>query len=263
MIQVDPAWWETLFDEVYLITDAPFVCNPGLTKHEVTVVEQALQLHPSDRILDLCGGQGRHALEFARRGFCHLTVLDYAPFLLQHGQDEAAATKLDVGFCRGDARHLPLRDTCVDVVLLMANSFGYFSEAMDDRMLLAEVSRVLPTGGRFLLDLTDYDHVVKHFHPESWYEATDDIVVCWKRELIDDVMRVREMVLSKKQGLLRDRTYAERLYRPETLCNLLLAAGFVEPEVRSNAFVHNPEEGTDYGLATHRMLVTVTRDAGR
>ena len=74
MIRVEHDWWKTLFDEVYLVTDAPFVCNPALTKREVDVIENALGLQPAARILDVCGGQGRHALELARRGYQHLTV---------------------------------------------------------------------------------------------------------------------------------------------------------------------------------------------
>jgi D-alanine-D-alanine ligase len=259
MIHVDPDWWKSLFDDIYLVTDAPFVCNSALTKREVDVVQQVLHLCPSDRILDLCGGQGRHALELARHGYQHLMVLDYAPFLLQHGRQETADVGLDVGFCRGDARSLPLHSACLDVVLLMANSFGYFIDVADDQRLLAEVMRVLRRGGRFLLDLTDYDYTVCHFLPESWHEATEDVVVCWKRERTGDVIRVREMVLSKSKGLLRDRTYAERLYRPEHLCALLEAVGFSHPRVHHNAFIYDPDDGRDYGMATHRMLITVTK----
>lgn len=259
MLVVDPNWWQTLFDEVYLLTDAPIVCNPSLTKREVDVVEQTLQLCPTDRILDICGGQGRHALELARRGYPHLTVVDYAVFLMQCGRREALEQNLNVAFCRGDARAVPLQSARADVVLLMANSFGYFVEAADDRRLLAEVARVLAPGGRFLVDLTDYDYVRHHFLPESWHEATDDVVVCWKRELVDDVIRVREMVLSKAEGLLRDRTYAERLYHADHLRALLRDVGFVKVIVQPNAFVFSPENGTDYGIATHRTLIMATK----
>ena len=58
MIRVEHDWWKTLFDEVYLVTDAPFVCNPALTKREVDVIENALGLYPAAHILDVCGGQG-------------------------------------------------------------------------------------------------------------------------------------------------------------------------------------------------------------
>ena len=117
----------------------------------------------------------------------------------------------------------------------------------------------MSSGGRFLLDLTDCDYTVQHFLPESWHEATDDIVICWQRELVKDVINVREMVLSKANGLLRDRTYAERLYHPDALCALLQDAGFTAPQVHRNAFIYDPSDGTDYGLATHRMLITATK----
>jgi D-alanine-D-alanine ligase len=259
MIVVDPHWWETLFDEVYLLTDAPIVDNPPLTKREVDVVERVLHLRPTERILDLCGGQGRHALELARRGYQHLTVLDYAPFLLQRGHHEAVEDGLRVHFCRGDARSIPLRAGSVDVVLLMANSFGYFASPGEDWQVLLEAARVLRRGGRFLLDLTDEAFIRRHFLSESWHEATSDAVVCWKRELSGDVVRVREMVLSKANGLVRDRTYAERLYSPERLRSLLKEAGLVSPKVYRKAFVYDENTGTDYGLATHRTLVTALK----
>jgi D-alanine-D-alanine ligase len=258
MIHVDPHWWQWLFDEVYLLTDAPFVCNPALTQREVEVVERALRLCKTDRILDLCGGQGRHALELARRGYRHLTVFDYAEFLLQRGRREAAETGLEVTFQQGDARALPFSPASFEVVLL-ANSFGCFVDAADGRRVLAEAWRMLVPGGRFLMDLIDRDVALCHFRTESWHEATDDIVVCWKRELVHDVVRVREMVLSKRTGLLRDRTYAERLYSADSLRTLLSEGGFVGIDVQHNAFVHNPNAGTDYGLATNRMLITAIR----
>lgn len=259
MIAVDPNWWKTIYDEVYLLTDAPIVCNPPLTKREVDMAERVLRLRPTDRILDLCGGQGRHSLELARRGYQSLMVLDYAPFLLQRGQREAAEDALTVHFCRGDARAIPLMTASVDVVLLLANSFGHFADPAEDLRVLAEVTRVLRSGGRFLLDLMDEQYIRRHFLAESWHEATDDAIVCWKRELTGDVVRVREVVLSKTQGLLRDRTYAERLYSLERLRALLREAGFPHPKVHRKALIYDPDTGTDYGVATHRTLITATK----
>ncbi len=259
MIHVPSDWWQTLFDEVYLITDAPFVDNPSLTRREVEAVIKLLDLKPTERILDLCGGQGRHAIDLAQHGYGHTMVLDYAPFLLRHGRQAANEADLHVMFCRGNARSMPLPDRSVDVVLLMANSFGYLTNAAEDRLILNEVARVLVPGGKFLLDLTDYNHVRDHFRPESWYEATEDVVVCWQREWDEDVIRVREMVLSKRAGLIRDRTYAERLYQPHQLRRLLHDAGLQNFQNHPDAFVHDPDANSNLGLATHRMIVTVTK----
>src|SRR4029434_5988091 len=95
----------------------------------------------------------RHALELARRGYQHLTVLDYSDFLLDRGRWEAAAAGVNVTFCQGDARAMPLHTAGFDVVLSMAQSFGYFVDAVDDRRVLAEVARILVAGGGFLLAL--------------------------------------------------------------------------------------------------------------
>jgi D-alanine-D-alanine ligase len=259
MIRVEHDWWQTLFDEVYLVTDAPFVCNPALTKREVDIIETVLHMQPTSRILDVCGGQGRHALELARRGYQHLTVLDYSHFLLDRGRWEAAASGLQVAFCHGDARTMALPTASMDIALLMANSFGYFVDALDDQRVVADVARVLSTGGQVLLDLVDREIALRHFCAESWHEATDDMVVCWKRELVQDVIRVRELVMSKTTGLVRDRAYAERLYSPETIHTLLTAVGFCDIAVQHGTFVYDPDQSTDYGLATNRMLVTAVK----
>ena len=81
-IPVDENWWKSIFDEVYLLTDARSVCNEELTRQEVDFLEQTLLMDKSAPILDLCGGQGRHSLELSRRDFENITVLDYSEFLL-------------------------------------------------------------------------------------------------------------------------------------------------------------------------------------
>ncbi|RKY26576.1 MAG: D-alanine--D-alanine ligase, partial [Candidatus Omnitrophota bacterium] len=84
-MKVDKYWWKKLFGEVYLTTDARTINNPLLTKREVDFLENFLQLKEEDKILDFCGGQGRHSLELARRGYKDLTVLDYSKFLINRG----------------------------------------------------------------------------------------------------------------------------------------------------------------------------------
>ena len=57
---VSPNWWKSLFDELYLLTDARTIADDELTRREVDVLCELLPLKYDDRILDLCGGQGRH-----------------------------------------------------------------------------------------------------------------------------------------------------------------------------------------------------------
>jgi hypothetical protein len=69
------------------------------------------------------------------------------------------------------------------------------------------------------------------------------------------------MVLSKQTGLLRDRTYSERLYSRDRIQTLLHDVGFAKIEMPCETLVYNPEGGTDYGLATNRMTVMATKRA--
>ena len=37
-INVDPEWWKTLFDEIYLKTDARSVCDNEISSREVDLI---------------------------------------------------------------------------------------------------------------------------------------------------------------------------------------------------------------------------------
>lgn len=69
-------WWQSLFGPLYLETDAD-VLTPENTRAEVDRVLELLNLEEGHRVLDLCCGHGRHALELARRGFRRVEGLDY------------------------------------------------------------------------------------------------------------------------------------------------------------------------------------------
>ena len=65
-IRVDPEWWKTLFDEVYLLTDARSVCDDKLTSREVDVICELLSLSvPGIGSLTSAAAMGGTALRFA------------------------------------------------------------------------------------------------------------------------------------------------------------------------------------------------------
>ncbi len=119
--EVDKNWWMSIFDNIYLQTDARSVDDHQLTCQETAVLESCLGIQSDWRILDLCGGQGRHALELARRGFVNITVFDYSAFLLSAGYSQAHDERLPVEFIRGDARYIGIRDNMFDFIMLMGS----------------------------------------------------------------------------------------------------------------------------------------------
>ena len=69
-----------------------------------------------------------------------------------------------------------------------------------------------------------------------------------------DRICAREMVLSKKQGLVRDRRYAIRIYDKKSISELFSAAGFVDITCRADFSPH--ETKGDYGFMNNRMLAS-------
>ena len=251
-IEVDPDWWKTLFDDVYLLTDARTVGDESLTRLEVDVVSELLPMQSEHRILDLCGGHGRHSLELCKRGFQACTLVDYSRSLTDAARVRAREEQYPLNVVRCDARQIDLEAGQFDHVLMMGNSLGYIQESDADKEILSEAFRLLRTGGWLLVDVTDGAAVKKSFNPNAWHEIGKDTVVCRQRELREDVVSARELVISKKQGIIRDRTYAVRLYDPQTLYSLLESTGFRQIKIHTDFSPHRFEG--DYGFMNRRML---------
>jgi D-alanine-D-alanine ligase len=256
-IDVNPDWWKTLFDEVYLLTDARSVDNAAVTRQEIDIYTALASMDTGDYILDLCGGHGRHALELCRRGFNNCTVLDYAQPLLDIGKQAAKQEGLTIEFVQGDARRTNLADSSFDHVLILGNSLGYIAEPEADLHILKESARLLRSGGNLVLDVTDGAAVSDQVTPQAWHEIGEDMVVCRQREVLDGCVSAREMVLSKTKGLVRDRTYRIRLYGAAELAAQVDRAGFSEIQVHTDATALAAE--VDVGCMNHRLVVTARK----
>ncbi len=254
MVRADPDWWKTLFDELYLITDARTVCDERLTSREVNFLVQSLKLDRSWPILDLCGGHGRHSLELSRRGFRDITVLEYSKALINLGRERAKKEGLNITFVQKDARDTGFPSQIFRIIIVMGSSFGYIIDEKENKRILSEAFRLLMHEGSLLLDLPNREYVLMNLKLQSWHEANEEIVVCRQRKVDNDVIYSREMVISRDKGLIRDANYCICLYSPEKITALLKSAGFDSVTIQDN-FVSSKRNG-DYGLMTNRMIVT-------
>lgn len=253
IFEVNTDWWKKIFDDVYLLTDARTVCDAQMTSKEVDYIESALQVDRSSPILDLCGGQGRHAIELASRGYAKVTVLDYSDYLIKAGMQEAARQNLNIEFIQGDARHTDLASDSFAAVMVMGGSFGYFVREEENTKILKESLRVLRPGGTFLLDLPNKGYTLTNFQPVSSHETGETIRITRKRKLEHDVMYCKETVTCSHKGCLRENTYCIRLYSREKISRLLQEVGFTDILFQED-FMDRQENG-DYGTMTTRMVV--------
>jgi D-alanine-D-alanine ligase len=259
-IKVDPGWWKTLFDDLYLKTDARSVCDQEISTREVDLVCSLLSPGLKDSILDMCGGQGRHSLELWRRGYTDCTVVDYSHHLVDLGKKEARKRNCNVRFMQGDARYTGLSSTSFDHVLILGNSLGYMPDERDDGRILKEARRLLKPDSAVLVDVTDGDKIVEELSPNAWHEVDEDLVVCRQRELNGNRIKAREMVFSRRKGLVRDQTYAIRVYRPDELAELVHQAGFTDVSIHRDFSPHGKDG--DFGFMNKRFIITARKPGG-
>lgn len=171
---------------------------------------EALDVHSTERVLDVATGSGNAALAAARRG-CDVTGVDYVPGLLVRARRRADAEGLPIDFVEGDAEALPFADAAFDVV---SSVFGSMF-APDQEKTAAELARVANPGGRigivahtpdgFIGNL--FKVIAKHVPPPAGLRSP----IQWGtearlRELF--VGRIADLKLEKRFYTFRDRSPA-------------------------------------------------------
>ncbi len=252
-----PDWWRKLFNPLYLKTDGDVVESVENTAREVDQLIAVAGLEPGDRILDLCCGQGRHCLELARRGFRQVSGIDRSRYLIRLARRRAKREGLEVSFHEGDARKFRVPAGAFDCIAILGNSFGYFEREEDDARVLEAVKRAARPGATLVMDLTDGDWMREHFEPRSWEWIDTDHFVCRERSLSkgDTRMVCREVIVDAEQGVIADQFYAERLYSPASITELLERVGFTEIRLHGELNAQS-ERAQDLGMMARRILLT-------
>jgi D-alanine-D-alanine ligase len=254
---VQPDWWRSIFNALYLKTDGDVVDDPGITAREVDLFSEMLGLTPNDKVLDLCCGQGRICLELARRGSSGVEGLDRSRYLIQKAKTQSKKESLSIKLKEGDARKLPYQADTFDVVMIVGNSFGYFETPQDDVRVLKEVLRVLKPWGKLLIDVADGEYLRRRFQPRSWEWVDKNYFVCRERCLSLDKNRLisREVITHVQKGVVADQFYAERLYTGQNIKELLGKAGFSDVTLQCE-ISPDSRRNQDLGMMERRIIVT-------
>ena len=104
---------------------------------------ESLDVHSTERVLDVATGSGNAALAAARRG-CEVIGIDYVPTLLDRARERAISEGVAAQFEDGDAEAIPFEDASFDVV---TSVFGAMF-APNQEQTASELARVTKPGGR-------------------------------------------------------------------------------------------------------------------
>ena len=173
MAELDPDWWRSWFGPSYLALYDETLQER--TPVEIDRLESLLQLLPPQRILDLPCGQGRHAIELARRGY-DVTGVDISAYLIEVAQERATTAGVQVRWLTRDMRQ-SIPDTKFDLILNLFTSFGYFAEDGDDQQVLAAAASRLAPGGRFVLEVINGERVMANFEERGWFTVGPSAVM--------------------------------------------------------------------------------------
>lgn len=142
------------------------IASSALSQHDTQVLLQ--HFTQPGRLVDLGCGTGRHAVEFARRGFDVLGVDLSAEMLRQFAAKSVSAdvqtAALQANLCELDC----LSDQSFEYALLMYATLGMIPAAVDRLEVLHHIRRLLRPGGRLAL----------HVH-NLWFNLFDSQGRAW------------------------------------------------------------------------------------
>jgi ubiquinone/menaquinone biosynthesis C-methylase UbiE len=243
-------WWDVYFGELYLRMFA-MILTPERTDQEVAGIMTMLNLRPGAQLLDLCCGQGRHAVSLGRIG-CRVTGLDRSAYLL--GQAKRAAKEEGVGvhWVLGDMRRLPWRerfDACINVF----TAFGYFENEAENEAVLVQVRQVLRPGGVFFLDVSNRDYYLLRLWPQAWRRHGQAIIL--EDTHFDPLTSRFTMTFTWVEGDRRESlTHSVRHYTATELAGMLRRAGLTPM-----AF-YGDFDGSPFELYSKRLIVVAKRE---
>jgi SAM-dependent methyltransferase len=247
-------WPVAFFDDDYLRIYRAMI-SPEMTAAEVEFLAAALAPPAGGDVLDLACGYGRHAIGLARRGY-RMTGVDFHAGYLDAAARDAAAAGVAVRWTRADMRALPF-ERAFDAAYSYFTSFGYFSDAENERVL-AGVARALKPGGRFLLDVLNRDGILTHPQQRAWNPLGDGSLLMEETSL--DLRRSlvlnRQIHIAPQSGAQITKESTLRAYTCAELEALCARHGLAVCEVWGGA------DRSEYTTESRRMILLAARDDG-
>jgi SAM-dependent methyltransferase len=137
----------------------------ALSSSEVEAIDRLLELAPGSKILDAYCGNGRHAVELARRGY-EVVGFDTSMSRIAFAQRWAADEGVSASFLVADTR-APSLICAFDAIVILGGSFTHCLDEAENIALLRGLREPLRSGGLLLIDNPNPFRFWRLRHPES------------------------------------------------------------------------------------------------
>jgi len=238
-------WWEDFFHGVALDFWRAAISDEQ-TRAETDFLQEQLQLREGAAVLDVPCGNGRLAMELARRGF-RPTGVDLASEFIAEAKMKSHENKLDSHWVEGDMRTLPWKGE-FDGAFCFGNSFGYLPDAANADFLRA-VAQTLKPGGRFVLDAPAIaECILPVFQPQRSMEIAGITVAIAHRYDHEQARMFNDFTFTRN-GIVDRRPSSQRIYTYREVTQLLQKAGLRVVSAFSS-LAHEP-----FQLGASRLLL--------
>jgi SAM-dependent methyltransferase len=240
---VETDWYASAFK--------PEMADMTWAEHTGREVDRALKmLKPAgnERILDMACGNGRHALEFTRRGF-EVVGVELSEPLLEVARADAEREGLEVTYLHADLRKLEFEDEFDLVLNLNDGAIGYLETEEDNERIFDRAAAALRSGGRQLMQLPNVLRAEKHSPQRTWLGGEGSI------EILEHEFNEEDRCLYGAMHLLRDGQvfnfgdrieFRQRLYTAEEMDTLVREYGMRLTNVFRGNGRAKPPDDTQY-----------------
>ena len=245
-------WFE---DEQFWRSLYPVIFPPERLAAAGEQVAHILALAKFDgrKVLDLCCGPGRHAVEFAQLGF-DVTGVDRSSYLINRARERASQAGVFVEWVIEDMRHFA-RTATFDLACNLFTSFGYFADEQDDLQVLRNVHDSLKDGGVFVLEMIGKERLSRVWQSAICTEHADGSLLLQRPQVRDDWRRISNEWILLKDGRYRTFRFEHTIYSGRELKDRLLSCGFEQAELFGDL------QGSPYGLEATRLIAVARKAA--
>ena len=194
-----------------------------VARDQATKLTGLLGLRKGQRVLDVCCGPGRHALELAQLGVA-VTAVDACGFLIQRARAAATAHCARVEFVQQDVRDFR-RPGFFDGAFNLYTSFGYSPDVRDDCQVLRNVAASLKGGSRFVLEVPGRENIRRDFFHRDWSEQNGTFFLQEKTPSEDWTWLDNRWFVVRQDRCLELR-FGHKLYSVQELERMFLNSGF-------------------------------------